>query len=155
MRRPWASKRLLICPVKFRRVASGLMIERVRSVAMTGSSGRKGSETEAALYPALRGAATRPPAADQPPALPPELPAGLGLAEIFERVAGVLGLLVAHPCGLGRGLVAAVEDLDAALEHLGRCDRGAIRQHHHGGTVRVLVTVGQPDRLVARVALAR
>src|SRR5258707_7523507 len=34
MRRPFSSNRALILPVRFRRVASGLMIEKVRSTAM-------------------------------------------------------------------------------------------------------------------------
>src|SRR5215472_4595947 len=37
MRRPFSSNRALILPVRFRRVASGLMIEKVRSTAMNPS----------------------------------------------------------------------------------------------------------------------
>jgi hypothetical protein len=37
MRRPFSSKRALILPVRFRRVASGLMIEKVRSTAIQSS----------------------------------------------------------------------------------------------------------------------
>ncbi len=36
MRRPAASRQALILPVRFRRVASGLMMDSVRSVAMAG-----------------------------------------------------------------------------------------------------------------------
>src|SRR6185503_569612 len=37
-RRPFSSKRALILPVRFRRVASGLMIEKVRSTAIKSSA---------------------------------------------------------------------------------------------------------------------
>ena len=54
MRSPASSKRALILPVRLRRVASGLMIERVRSTAMVGSCEKK-LDLRPALYPWLGG----------------------------------------------------------------------------------------------------
>src|SRR5262245_65009161 len=98
MRRPAPSSLALTLPVRLRRVASGLMIESVRSRAM-GPAGLK-----------KRGLITAAPARDKPSARPLPAPR-IGLAEILERVAGVLGRLPARARRGQRRLVAPGEEL--------------------------------------------
>jgi len=154
MRRPWAEALLTLPGPTFRRVAAGLMIERVRLGGHDDSSNdgnRLGPETEPPILlsgPSRR-ATTLPPSADHPPALPPSFPAGLGLSEIIERVAGVLGLPCRAPCAW----VAA-----SSRRRRSRCSAGtprvlrscAIPSTNHGGTV-----AGSRPRSSARSAVAR
>src|SRR5271170_7086335 len=56
---------------------------------------------------------------------------------------------------LDRVRVVAVEDIGAAGKGLEVLGFEAVDQNDHRSTVRVLVLMGQPDRLQSRIAIAR
>src|SRR5690349_9636221 len=131
MRKPAFSKRSLIAPVRLRRVASGLMIDSVRSMAMGGSWARGGA-----------GYSGRPWRRAEPLGLlsPPRF----GLLPIGQRVAAGLGAAPAAPRRLDRDLIVAVEHVDTAgiLRHIVSFD--AIDEKEDGRAVRVLGAVAEP-----------
>src|SRR5579872_2825748 len=134
MRKPLFSKRSLIAPVRLRRVASGLMIDSVRSVAMKIRSGCSGAGGYSGSVAGRQSALL--------------LPAGRSLLPIGQAVAGGLGLAPAVAGGGDGALVIAVEQVDHAGEpvEVGGCD--AVDQDQHRGAVRRVGTGGQPDRLL-------
>src|SRR5437867_6730247 len=107
--RPFCSKRWLIAPVKLRRVASGLMIDRVRTMAMEAlAAQRKGagySETQSQRQSAGDGDGLRL-----------FLPAGSGLLPVGQGVASTGGAAPALARHLDCGLVVALEHIRTALE---------------------------------------
>src|SRR6185312_759463 len=142
MRSPARSKRSLIAPVRSRRVASGLMIDRVRSTAM-------------ALFSAgerVRGYSG--PTGRQQPASSLLFPPRRGLLPVGQRVAGGVGRPPAAAGGLDGVGVAAVEQVEAAGEiaEVGGLD--PIDEEQHGRAVGVVVAVRQEDRLRLGVAVA-
>src|SRR5690242_8099906 len=114
MRRPACSKRWLIAPVRLRLVASGLMIDKVRSMVIRISrSGR------AALYIGRK--LGRQPAA-KPRRLPLLLPAGRRLLPIGQIMPGLASAAPAAARRLDRVRVVSVENIGATgkgLEILG------------------------------------
>src|SRR5690349_8719354 len=102
MRSPFRSNRSLIAPVRLRRVASGLMIDRVRSAAIASlrSSGRGAGYSGHAC----RGQSGR--------LLPPRR----GLLPVSQRVAGGLGRAPALARGCNGAFVLAVEQVEGSGE---------------------------------------
>src|SRR5690349_19579608 len=82
------------------------------------------------------------------------LPASvLVLLVIDEAVPRLLIGGPALPAGRDRGVVLAIQHLDAELEAGNRARLRAIRQEQHGGVIGVLVLIGQPDRLALGTAV--
>src|SRR5262245_11881321 len=144
MRRPFSSKRALTLPVRLRRVASGLMIDSVRS-AMERSfylSGNGG---------AYSGECGSGPVGQTLALLP--LPA-FALLPVGPRVACRLLGLPAPTCRRDGAFIAAVEDLDRRAPSANVARGGAVGQDEHRRSVGVLLRRGQPDRLILGEAVA-
>src|SRR5262252_377474 len=145
MRSPLFSKRSLIAPVRFRLVASGLMIDKVRSmvirISRSGDAGYTGDEND--RQRALKHAA-----------LTLLLPARPRLLPICQAVSGFAGTAPAAARRLYGITVVAVEDIGAARERLEIPRFEAVDEDDHRGPVRVFVEMGQPDRLYRRIAVA-
>src|SRR5437763_10678376 len=147
MRSPRFSKRSLMAPVRLRRVASGLMIDKVRSVAIRVSPSAKGrgviSSETASGNRCRRSAGLRP-----------LLPTGRRLLPIGQAVSGLASAPPAYARRLDGRRVVAVEQIGGTgkSKKIRRLD--PVHQHYHRRAVRVLVEMGQPDRLQLRVAVA-
>src|SRR5207302_1362433 len=127
MRSPPLSRRSLIAPVILRRVASGLMIDKVRSMVIRISLFSSGLS----------------------------LPARCGLLPIGQIAPGFAGTPPTAARCLDRVRVVAVEDIGAAGERLEILDFETVDQNDHRSAVRVLGVMREPERLHRRVAVAR
>src|SRR5215471_2165887 len=147
MRRPRFSKRSLIAPVRLRRVASGLMIDSVRSISIHTS--RRGRTRR--LYRREEWRATD----GRTVLLRFAFPTRCRLLPIGQVVTGVAGPAPAATRCLHRSRVIAVEQIGTAGKGVKVSRFETIDKDDHRSAVRIFLQVSKPDRLNARIAVAR
>src|SRR5690348_13203827 len=139
MRSPRLSKRSLMAPVRLRRVASGLMIDSVRSVPIPiAHLGTWAVISDHSVSGNRRGE-TAPLRFSFPPAC--------RLLPVGQFVSGLPSPAPTAPSRLYRAGIITVKKIGATREGSEILRFQIVDEDDHRGIIRVLIPMGQPDRL--------